>query len=171
MQHVFQVYTREKLAWIAIVCWNLWNRRNKWLWDKVNVSAFGVQSTAVSMKTEWDKAQHEKKVVKPAVSATGRRWIRLPQGWVKINVDAVTFTANGSIGLGSVIRNEDGTFVGARSKKMEVLLHPREAEAVSLNEALSWTKELGFKQCIFETDAKLVVDAINKAQGCAFFIL
>lgn len=78
MQHVFHVYTREKLAWVAIVCWNLWNPRNKWLWDKVNVSAFGVQSTAVSMRTEWDKAQHEKKVVKPAVSATARRWIRPP---------------------------------------------------------------------------------------------
>lgn len=28
---------------------------------------------------------------------------------------------------------------------------------------------MGFKQCIFETDAKLIVDAVNKGKGCAYF--
>lgn len=39
-------------------------------------------------------------------------------------------------------------------------LREREAEAVSIKEALSLTKELGFKKCIFEeTDAKMFADA------------
>lgn len=42
-QQIFSVYLTQKLAWIEIVCWNLWNQRNKWLWDKVPVSAFGIQ--------------------------------------------------------------------------------------------------------------------------------
>ncbi|XP_074356209.1 uncharacterized protein LOC141695902 [Apium graveolens] len=33
---------REKLAMIGIICWNLWNRRNRWVWDGVSISEFGV---------------------------------------------------------------------------------------------------------------------------------
>lgn len=122
------------------------------------------------MKTEWSKCQQEKKGGKLAGSVNVRRWVSPPQGWVKINVDAAIFTEpGGSIGIGSVIRDENGGFVCARNQKIELLVHPREAEAIGLKEALSWTKELGFKQCIFETDAKLVADAINKVKGCAYF--
>lgn len=99
MQQMFNVYTREKLAWIAMVCWNLWNRRNKWLWDKVSVSAFGVQSTASSMLTEWNKCQQERRVCNPVSTVSARRWSPPPQGWVKINIDAAIFTATGSVGI------------------------------------------------------------------------
>lgn len=29
IQQLFDTYSVEKLTWIVIVCWNLWNRRNK----------------------------------------------------------------------------------------------------------------------------------------------
>lgn len=169
MRHIFNVYTREKLAWVAIVCWNLWNRRNKWIWDKVSVSVFGVQSTAANMSAEWIKCQQEKQVRKSVNLMSARRWVSPPQGWVKINVDAAIFEATGSVGLGSVIRDEHGNFVRARSQKIEVQLYPREAEAEGLKQAVSWVKDLGFKHCIFEMDAKVVVDAIKKVKGCAYF--
>lgn len=49
MQQIFSKYGREKLAWIVMICWSLWNRRNKWVWDKNNVSTFGVQSMSSGM--------------------------------------------------------------------------------------------------------------------------
>lgn len=34
---------------------------------------------------------------------------------------------------------------------------------------MSWVKELGFKKCIFKTDAKQLVDAYNGGQGRSYF--
>lgn len=98
-----------------------------------------------------------------------RRWLPPQQGWVKINVDASIFEGNGSVGISSVIRNEAGEFICARVKKVGVSIQPREAEALSLKEALSWTKSLNFRKCVFETDAKLLADACRGVQGCSFF--
>lgn len=98
-----------------------------------------------------------------------RRWNPPPQGCVKINTDAAIFTAEGTRGIGNVIRNANGTFIAARAQRIAAQLHPREMEALGLKEALSWTKRLGFKRCVFETDAKLLVDAIREVKGCAYF--
>lgn len=43
IQHLFNICTMDKLVWIVMVCWSLWNRKNKWVWDKVNVSEFGAK--------------------------------------------------------------------------------------------------------------------------------
>lgn len=40
---------------------------------------------------------------------------------------------------------------------------------MSLKEALSWIKAWRTSKCIFETDAKLLVDAINGMRGKSFF--
>lgn len=140
-----------------------------WLWDKINLSAFGVQSTSLSMFNEWKKCHQEKQVPRSVATTSRRKWDPPPPGWVKINVDAATFMETKSVGIGSIIRDEQGAFVRVRNQKIDCQLHPREAEAVGLKEALSWTENLGFKNCIFETDAKLVVDAIKENTGCAYF--
>lgn len=43
IQQLVSTCTRDKLALIVMVCWNLWNRKNRWLWDRVSISTFGVQ--------------------------------------------------------------------------------------------------------------------------------
>ena len=74
-----------------------------------------------------------------------------------------------SIGVGAVIRSDQGDFVQACTRRFDSLLQPREAEAISLREALSLVKELGFKNCVFETDAKQLDDACNGVHGESYF--
>lgn len=62
-----------------------------------------------------------------------------------------------------------GRFVRARSKVIQEQLQPREIEAIALREALSWTKEWRRNKCIFECDAKGVVEAIKEGGGCSYF--
>lgn len=52
---------------------------------------------------------------------------------------------------------------------MEALYQPWEAEALGLKEALSWVKDLDYRRCIFETDAKALADACKGVQGRAYF--
>lgn len=56
---------------------------------------------------------------------------------------------------------DTGEFLGARTCNYRGLFTPREAEALSMKEAICWAIGKGFKKCIFEADAKLVIDAIQ----------
>lgn len=49
------------------------------------------------------------------------------------------------------------------------MYQPREVEALGLKEALSWVKDLGYKRCIFETDAKAPAEACKHVHGRAYF--
>lgn len=55
----------------------------------------------------------------------------------------------GCVGIVSVIRDANCGFVRARNQKIASKLQPREAEAMGLKEALSWTNAIGFRRCIF----------------------
>ncbi|XP_074342485.1 uncharacterized protein LOC141680056 [Apium graveolens] len=79
------------------------------------------------------------------------------------------FEKEGFIGVGCVVRDVDGGFIGARNHRVPVSMQHRETEAVSLKEALSWIKQTGYMYCIFETDAKLIADACKELKGIAYF--
>lgn len=112
------------------------------------MSAFGVREGAMNFLYDWRKAQQEINK-STGVQNSPIRWSKPEQaGWVKINVNAARFEDMNSIGVGAVIRDAQGEFVRARSRRIGGLLQPREAEAISLREALSWVKELGFKHCV-----------------------
>lgn len=81
-----------------------------------------------------------------------RKLSRPLDGWIKVNVDA-TGTHNDRIGVGCVARNSQGHFIGARYRQVAGNWSPREAEAISLREALLWTKKLQVEFCEFETDS------------------
>ncbi|XP_074352643.1 uncharacterized protein LOC141691787 [Apium graveolens] len=102
--------------------------RYKWVWDKINMSAFGVHAT-MSLLDDWRKC----------------------------------------IGLGAVIRDDQGNFLRAKSIRIGSLMQPLEAEALSLKEAMSWVKNLAFKKCVFETDGKQLMDACKGVQGNSYF--
>ncbi|XP_074377883.1 uncharacterized protein LOC141719404 [Apium graveolens] len=151
-RQIATVCDRDKLALVVTVCWNLWNRRNRWVWDKVNVSAFGVTTTTLNMLQEWKRS-------------------RVERTSMEVNVDAAVFTETDCVGIGSVISDENGGFLRARTQKIRALFQPREAEAIALKKALSWVKEVGYQRCVFETDAKTVVDAYKSGEGNTYFHL
>lgn len=166
---LFQNCTKEKLVLVAMVCWNLWNRRNKWVWEKVEVSVYGVQATARNMAEEWKKSRLEKQADKAVTWGSPRRWLPPPQGWIKVNIDAAVFEELGKVGVGCVVRDADGNFVCARNRAVMAFMQPREVEALSLKEALGWVKEMGYQRCIFETDAKILAEACKQKLGKAYF--
>ena len=73
------------------------------------------------------------------------------------------------MGLGCVVRDEGGNFLRARSTMAQGRFQLREAEAMGLKEALTLTKNWRSSKCIFECDAKLLVDAVNGGRGNSYF--
>ena len=91
-------------------------------------------------------------------------WHTPPSGFLKCNTDAALFRDESRTGIGAVIRDEKGNFFAARSYRFHGLPPVRDCEALGLLGALEWVVESGLQQVIFETDAKLVVDAINSSE-------
>lgn len=55
---------KEKCVMVGLFCWSLWTRRNKWIWDRVNMSIFGVKVMAFNMLADWRRGG-EKRVTTP----------------------------------------------------------------------------------------------------------
>ena len=49
MQKIFSVSHKNQRALVGLFCWSLWNRRNRWVWDRVNTSVFGVTAAALNL--------------------------------------------------------------------------------------------------------------------------
>lgn len=50
---VFHACIRDQCALFGMLCWTLWNRRNKWVWDRVNGSVFGVKAATINLLYDW----------------------------------------------------------------------------------------------------------------------
>ncbi|XP_074363078.1 uncharacterized protein LOC141703448 [Apium graveolens] len=148
-----------------MVSWGMWNRRNKWVCDRENGSAFSVMAAPNYLLKEWREARIRD--VGGRKEGGARKWEKPAEGWFKINVDATVFQDN--IGCGVVIRDAQGEFMGAMCKKVEGAWTLREAEAIALKEALSWIFEMEYEKYVFETDSKAIAHACKKAPGEPFF--
>lgn len=51
-KRVFKNCSRDQCGMVGMVCWNLWYRRNNWVWNRVNTSSFAIQSRSYSMLAE-----------------------------------------------------------------------------------------------------------------------
>ncbi|XP_074374083.1 uncharacterized protein LOC141714463 [Apium graveolens] len=169
LQRVFSTGSRDQVVMVGLVCWNLWNRRNSWVWSHANTSVFGVKVKSYNMLTDWTRARDEvSKKLGQAIHNNGR-WCKSAAGWIKINTDVACLPGMNQVGVGCVVRDEYRQFLRARSNVIQGRFQPREAEAIELWEALSWIKNWRHNKCVFESDSKLLVDAVNDTGGAAYF--
>lgn len=78
MKRVFQMGNKKQVLMSCLLCWNLWQQRNTWVWDHVNISPFGLHSRACSMLEEWKraKAEYDKPGVKHCIG--NQKWSKPP---------------------------------------------------------------------------------------------
>ena len=57
LERVLEQGTKEQCVEIGMLCWSIWNRRNRWVWEHANMSVFGVRNIASHLLREWMEAQ------------------------------------------------------------------------------------------------------------------
>ncbi|XP_045802361.1 uncharacterized protein LOC123895940 [Trifolium pratense] len=166
---------------VATIAWSIWHNRNNWVWNGVKDTVMGVATTAAHLIGEWRavhviQQQHSATTAvltqsrisdtgaassPPIIAADPLRWQRPRDGWWKCNVDASFSQASGQTGWGWCIRNSQGVFVAAGTNMSMHKLAIVEGEAMAILEAMRQATSRGWSNIVFESDSKVVVDAIQ----------
>lgn len=127
-KRLFNSGSMEQCTLLAVLCWSIWNRRNKWVWSRIADSVFGITSAAMNLLVNWKTTQRERNRCSSLPVKSGvQRWQVPQRNWVKINIDAAVFMDLRAIGIGGIVRDERGSFLRAMCKQKEGVWSPREA--------------------------------------------
>lgn len=154
--------TVSQLELTAVILWEIWqNRNNVVLNAKHKPSSFIIQS-AVDLLSHWQAAHaHSTKFIVSPNLLNSQKWMKPPVHFLKCNVDAAIFSSKGYAGFGCIIRDHLGYVIAATHGRLPGIQNPSLAEALGIREALSWIKSLNLSNILVESDALLIVKALN----------
>lgn len=150
-RRILTTATATQCTMFSLICWSLWVRRNKWVWERVSISGFGVKHMAFNLMADWNSARAREEQHSERAVVRKQTWCKPPEGWVKVNIDAACHPGCDYIYVGCLVRDEGGLFLQVRSNIINGTRTPKEAEALSTREALSWIKGWRSTKCIFES--------------------
>ena len=156
----------EELCLAFMVCWALCSHLNNIVWRNQRWTTYQLLSFAGKTLTKWHQAQQCKVMTQKILEMPNSmpiRWNKPPYNWTKLHVDAAIFNNGSSTGLGCILCDHEGTFLDAISVNKQILLQPREAEALSVREALHWIRIQSLSNVIVEMDSLLVFQAITSS--------
>jgi ribonuclease HI len=181
---IFDLCRTESVSIIghfAMVIWCIWNHRNNWVWNGVKDSAKEVAQRAGHMIDEWrainslqynnaGSGGNSDTRLPAALGYNSSRnvqaiqslsWQKPREGWWKCNVDASLSQIQNVVAWSWCIRDSGGCFVAAGSNLCRYKVSVAEGEALALLEAMRESLARGWSNIIFESDSKVVVDAVH----------
>ncbi|CAL9007311.1 unnamed protein product [Prunus brigantina] len=153
----------DLLTMLSFFLWEIWKTRCKAIMEGCRIDPCKVVETAGKAKVEfqkvWQGNANNETSRSPSIGEVCS-WEPPPMGFVKVNIDG-SWQSNGrKAGVGVVIRNSVGEFLGgmAASRVGHSALE-MEAEAAVLG--LDLAANLGYSDVYVESDSKTLVDGIN----------
>ncbi|XP_019190496.1 PREDICTED: uncharacterized protein LOC109184955 [Ipomoea nil] len=104
-----------------------------------------------------------------STSTATERWSRPSRGMLKLNTDAALQNSSSSMGLGWVLRNDEGRFLACKNMCMHSNYTVKEAEALSVREALSWLLGIGMGNVEVEMDSQIVFNVLHSSSFSSSF--
>ncbi|XP_019181631.1 PREDICTED: uncharacterized protein LOC109176680 [Ipomoea nil] len=131
---------------MEIVCVNL-----HW-----HVGVFGVAGMIM-----WKNATYSMDFMLRSALSLWNNWKGVNEQEALLNTDVAMESNSGTMGMGWIIRDEMGVLMAAKSSTYSGYFDVKEAETVSIREALSWVKALGYGDIDVETDSQIVFYALS----------
>lgn len=136
------------------------------MWKDKQVTATMAVEWSSIHNTEWRNARSKYKS-KPSLLVTTMnkkitRWKPPVEGQLKINVDASVFQGTNYFSLGLVMRDQNAQFLRGKYLRYTGAIMIFEAKIVGVQEALSWVKDMLVQNIVTESDALLVMNALQK---------
>ena len=89
-------------------------------------------------------------------------WVPLPLGLCKINVNGVFFPTTKLVGIGVVIRDQQGRLLVALCRKIRAQMGVLEVEAKAYEAGVLLARHLGLKNGVLEEDSLIVFNALKQ---------
>ncbi|XP_065638360.1 uncharacterized protein LOC136071235 [Quercus suber] len=102
----------------------------------------------------------------PQLPSAPIHWSPPPISWCKANFVGAIFQELGSVGLGVVIRDHEGSVIGALSERIPLPPSVEDVEALVGRRVISFAQELGLQEVISEGDAEIIVNSLNIDDEC-----
>ncbi|XVF32698.1 hypothetical protein REPUB_Repub17cG0105400 [Reevesia pubescens] len=173
-QSLLQWFAGSASSWIQssfdkgmVLAWAIWGSRNDEVKNNVKNTPVSTSPFALQYIEVFVKAQQH---IGFCGAPMEIRWQRPKQGFVKVNFDGAVSIAEGTGGSGVIIRDEEGSVLGACSVFHFGLQNPEIVEASAALVALSFAANMGFQQIIVEGDAARVVSLLQKQRADSFII-
>ncbi|VFQ59793.1 unnamed protein product [Cuscuta campestris] len=132
--------SREFVACVAIILWEIWTQRNQLVWNNKYMQPKTLVARALQWYQSWQQAKQEDLEVARTRNTFHNQWEPPVHGALKCNVDA-NFNPNTHLArVGMVVRDSNGYFVKGASRGLGQVEDACMAEAIGVREALSWLK-------------------------------
>lgn len=155
--------SREELSTICTLLWAAWCCRNKHIFENEQVQATVLAGNFLKMVRDYK--EYTVKVLMPSDNGcpSPSHWSVPPVCLVKANFDA-HIAQGGEVGMGVVIRDEDGRVLCLRVKRVAARWDATMAEAMAARYAIELAYRFGFMHLVLEGDALAVVRAVELKQ-------
>ncbi|CAE5960166.1 unnamed protein product [Arabidopsis arenosa] len=154
---------KEQAILVPWLLWRLWKNRNELLFKD---REFGVEEVLRRVKedaAEWQMRKEENRNSENIMAKqTNGKWRSPPAQWVKCNTDAAWQSDGHLCGLGWVLRNDKSRVLWIGARALPKLKNVLEAELEALRWAVIMMSRFNYKKIIFESDAKSLIDLLNK---------
>ncbi|KAL4637806.1 hypothetical protein ACB092_03G102900 [Castanea dentata] len=152
---LIQRLTEEELELFWVLCWTIWNQRNRVIHGgKIQHPSILIQQARDFLAEYKDK---QSQLATSVIMESVQQW-RPPSGSAfKLNFDVVIFANSKSSGVGVIIRNNLGVVLAGLSARGPYVVNSEEAEVLACRKALEFALDLGFLDLVVEGDNAMVM--------------
>uniref|UniRef100_A0A803QMZ3 Reverse transcriptase domain-containing protein n=1 Tax=Cannabis sativa TaxID=3483 RepID=A0A803QMZ3_CANSA len=174
--HLSTLHSKQDFELIVCTMWAIWHERNKVIHGGVSKPSRDITVFANQHLDKFHRSsrknQQQYTVCNTSTSpvdvqatiqqhSTTVSWTPPTLSGLKLNVDAALNQEQKILGVGAIIRNENGNVIAALSKPVQGCFRSDELEAKALFHSLNWARQLQLRITHVETDALRVSSAIN----------
>jgi len=148
-----------KLAQVVTIAWALWCNRNEVRNGGKRKTGSELIRWAATYLAEYTAATVSSSELKQRRELRSL-WKPPPAPMFKIDVDGAVFLSQGTVGIGVIIRDEEGRVEAALSKKIMAPLGAIAAEAKAFEAGLLFAKDIGIQEVVLEGDSIIIYNAL-----------
>ncbi|KAL0004610.1 hypothetical protein SO802_012171 [Lithocarpus litseifolius] len=157
----------EDVALAVTIVWALWTNRNETHHGGMGKFANQIFQWCIQYLDEyWSACTLPVK----KTSAAKKNWVP-PTGLnYKVNVDGAMFSAQKSVGVSVVIRDNEGHFIAELSKKLNHHLGAIETKAKAFEIGIAFAREIGIRDFVLEGDSLIMIQALCNSAPAPFSV-
>uniref|UniRef100_A0A2N9HR00 RRM domain-containing protein n=1 Tax=Fagus sylvatica TaxID=28930 RepID=A0A2N9HR00_FAGSY len=166
LSKVLDLGTQQNTEVFSIICWSLWQRRNK---QRLHQVVEGIDQLTTKARAYLDEYVGSIEPLPPDESTSTRdsKWQPSSRHNFKVNYDGAVFKETNEAGLGVIVRNKAGRVMASLVQKVRYPQSVESIEAWAAKRAVKFVSEIGLTEAEFEGDSKTIVTALNDPHHCS----